>query len=174
MYKLALPHQWTIHPVFHASLLTPYSETKEHGENYSRPPPDLVGGGEQYEVEAIRSHRRQGHGRQLQYLIKWLGYPESDNTWEPAGNLQTPALLKEYHRQVPVEHIKRAMTLCKPHPPSWLPHPHTRLAATIPSTPPSPFGICPLQRETSTRPTSRPQRKEQSVESPRRPLPSLS
>ncbi len=24
-YKLALPHQWTIHPIFHASLLTPYS-----------------------------------------------------------------------------------------------------------------------------------------------------
>src|SRR6266851_4891677 len=44
MYKLALPHQWTIHPMFHASLLTPYSETKEHRENYSQPPPDLVGG----------------------------------------------------------------------------------------------------------------------------------
>src|SRR5229473_6943892 len=29
-YKLALPHQWTIHPIFHASLLTPYSETIEH------------------------------------------------------------------------------------------------------------------------------------------------
>src|SRR6266851_3165099 len=55
-YKLALPHQWTIHPIFYASLLTPYSETKEHGENYSQPPPDLVGGTEQYEVEAIRSH----------------------------------------------------------------------------------------------------------------------
>ena len=97
-YRLALPHQWTIHPVFHASLLTPYSETKEHGENYSRPPPDLVGGGEQYEVEAIRSHRRQGRGRQLQYLVKWLGYPESDNMWEPAGHLQTLVLLKGYHR----------------------------------------------------------------------------
>ncbi len=35
MYKLALPHQWTIHPVFHMSLLTPYIKTKEHGENYS-------------------------------------------------------------------------------------------------------------------------------------------
>jgi len=34
-YKLALPHQWTIHPMFHMSLLTPYSKTKEHGENYS-------------------------------------------------------------------------------------------------------------------------------------------
>jgi hypothetical protein len=55
-YKLTLPPQWTIHPVFHASLLTPYVETKEHGENYSRPPPDLIEGEEQYEVEAIRSH----------------------------------------------------------------------------------------------------------------------
>ncbi len=34
-YKLTLPHQWTIHPMFHASLLTPYSETKEYGENYA-------------------------------------------------------------------------------------------------------------------------------------------
>ena len=55
-YKLALPTQWTIHPVFHASLLTPYIEMKEHGENYSWPPPDLMGDEEQYEVEAIKSH----------------------------------------------------------------------------------------------------------------------
>jgi hypothetical protein len=34
-YKLELPHQWNIHPVFHASLLTPYVETIEHGPNYS-------------------------------------------------------------------------------------------------------------------------------------------
>jgi hypothetical protein len=52
-YKLELPHQWTIHPVFHASLLNPYTETKEHGPNYSRPPPDLIGGEEQYKVEAV-------------------------------------------------------------------------------------------------------------------------
>jgi hypothetical protein len=69
-YRLALPPQWTIHPVFHASVLTPYVETKEHGKNYSRPPPDLIEGEEQYEVETIRSHRRHGRGKQLQYLIK--------------------------------------------------------------------------------------------------------
>src|SRR5216683_3058403 len=132
-YKLALPHQWTIHPVFHASLLTPYSETKEHGENYSRPPPDLVGGREQYEVEAIRSHRCHAKGKQLQYLVKWLRYPKSDNMWEPAGHLQTPVLLKEYHRRVPVEHIKGVTSPEEKHPPSWLPLP-TRPAATTPLT----------------------------------------
>ncbi|SRR5216683_629959 len=55
-YKLTPPHQWTIHPIFHASLLTPYVKTIEHGTNYSRPPLDLVGNEEQYKVEAIRSH----------------------------------------------------------------------------------------------------------------------
>jgi len=59
-YQLELPFQWTIHPVFHASLLTPYEETPKHGANYSRPPLDLVGNDEQYEVEAIRNHRRHG------------------------------------------------------------------------------------------------------------------
>jgi len=58
VYCLRLPPQWNFHPIFHASLLTPYIETMEHGENYSRPPPDMIKGKEQYEVEAIRSHRR--------------------------------------------------------------------------------------------------------------------
>jgi len=79
------------------SLLTPYTETIEHRENYSQPPPDLVEDAEQYEVKTIHSHRHHGRRKQLQYLVKWLGYPESNNTWEPAHHLQTPELLKEYH-----------------------------------------------------------------------------
>ena len=79
------------------SLLTPYAETIEHRENYSQPPPDLVEDAEQYEVKTIHSHRHHGRRNQLQYLVKWLGYPESNNTWEPAHHLQTPELLKEYH-----------------------------------------------------------------------------
>jgi len=42
---------------------------------------------EQYEVETICSHQCHGKWKQLQYLVKWLGYPESNNTWEPAGHL---------------------------------------------------------------------------------------
>ncbi len=77
-----------------------------------------MGGAEQYKVEAICSHQRQGRKRQLQYLVKWLGYPESDNMWEPAGHLQTPLLLKEYHHQTPVKSIKAATFQQEGHPPS--------------------------------------------------------
>ncbi len=99
VYRLRLPLQWTIHPVFHASLLTPYVQTKEHRENYSRPPPDLIDDREQYEVETIRSHQCHGKRKQLQYLVKWKGYPESDNTWEPVDHIQAPRLVKEYEQR---------------------------------------------------------------------------
>ena len=105
-YELILPATWQIHPVFHVSLLSPYVETDAHGPNYSKPPPDLIGGEEFYEVEQIRGHRRHGRSRTLQYLIKWKGSPESDNTWEPADQVLTPDLLKKYHKQKPLSGIK--------------------------------------------------------------------
>jgi len=43
-YRLELPVQWNIHPVFHAGLLTPFIETDSHCPNFSRPPPDLIKG----------------------------------------------------------------------------------------------------------------------------------
>ena len=81
-YQLQLPPTWTIHDVFHASLLTPYHETTEHGPNYNRPPPEMVDREEEFEVKAVMGHRFFGKGCKLQYLIKWKGYPVTDNTWE--------------------------------------------------------------------------------------------
>jgi hypothetical protein len=69
-YQLQLPLTWTIHDVFHASLLTPYRETTEHGINYHRPPPIMEQGEQEFEVEAITGHRFFGRGRKLEYLIK--------------------------------------------------------------------------------------------------------
>src|SRR6266404_313034 len=96
-YRLALPVNWRIHDVFHASLLNPYHETKVHGPNFTRPPPDLIKGEEEYEVERIVAHRMFGRSKSLQYLIKWRGYPESDNSWEPADQVHAPDLVKHYH-----------------------------------------------------------------------------
>ena len=56
-YRLELPTQWSIHPVFHIDLLTPYRETITHGTNYLRPPPDLIDNEEEYEVEKILDSR---------------------------------------------------------------------------------------------------------------------
>jgi hypothetical protein len=33
--QLKLPAQWTIHPVFHTSLIMPYVETPSHGPNFT-------------------------------------------------------------------------------------------------------------------------------------------
>jgi hypothetical protein len=49
--------QWRIHPVFHTTLLSPYRENDVHGLNFINPPPDLVDGEEEQEIEAIVSHR---------------------------------------------------------------------------------------------------------------------
>ena len=57
-------------------------------------------------MEQIRNHQHHGHSRTLQYLIKWQGYPKSDNTWEPANQLYALDLLQEYHRCWPLESIK--------------------------------------------------------------------
>src|SRR6266436_5661466 len=108
-YRLELPPNWRIHDVFHASLLTPYHEMAAHGPNFTRPPPDLIDGEEEYEVERIVAHRQFGRSKRLQYLIKWKGYPESDNTWEPADQVHAPELIKHYqsagaHRSSAAQH----------------------------------------------------------------------
>ncbi len=52
-YKLQLLNKWNIHDTFHAGLLSPYKETQVHGLNFMCPPPDIVDGEEEYEVDCI-------------------------------------------------------------------------------------------------------------------------
>jgi hypothetical protein len=101
VYQLTLPPQWKIFNTFHASLLSPYKETEEHGRNFPEPPPDMIEGEEQYEVEEITASRRYGRKKELQYRVRWKGYSEADDTWEPVGHLHAPDLVKEFHDRNP-------------------------------------------------------------------------
>jgi len=96
-YQLMLPKGWKIHNVFHASLLLPYKETKEHGRNFEEPPPELIKGEEEYEVEEIRDKRKRRN--KTEYLIKWKGYSEVENTWVRAEDIHAPELLTQYHQR---------------------------------------------------------------------------
>ena len=78
----------------------PYKETEAHGPNFTEPPPDLVEGSEEYEVEKIENS--QVHRGKLQYLVKWKGYPVSDNTWEPQGHLKNAQKhINDFHKRIP-------------------------------------------------------------------------
>ena len=91
VYQLTLPAQWKqkrIYDVFHASLLTPYHETKAHGVNYLEPPPDVIEGEEEYKVEKILDSKRTGWNKKLHYLIWWKGYSNAHDTWEPESNVE--------------------------------------------------------------------------------------
>ena len=96
-YQLALPRAWTIHNVFHSSLLTCYKETHESGAQFQHPPPELIDNEEEYKVEQIINHRYHGKHHQLQYLIHWKGYSAADDTWEPADQVHADKLVRTYH-----------------------------------------------------------------------------
>ena len=104
-YRLQLPTQWSIHNVFHTDLLTQYRETRTHGPNYLRPPPELVEGVEEFEVEKVLDSRRRGRGCKLQYLVKWTGYPDSDNQWEDWDQLNMDEAIWEFKRANPKSEI---------------------------------------------------------------------
>jgi len=97
--KLELLSQMRIHPVFHNSLLKPYKETTAHRPNFARPPLEIVGGEEgHYEIERILMSRPTRNQKSTQYLVKWKGYPDSENSWLPAKELQSACkLLKQFH-----------------------------------------------------------------------------
>ena len=82
-YRLKLPQQWRIHDVFHASLLTPVRENDTHGPNFALPPPDLVEGEEEFEVQEILDARLKR--KKVEFLVKFRGFSEPE--WEPAEHL---------------------------------------------------------------------------------------
>ena len=98
-FKLKLLPQWHIHPVFHASLLNPYQRNKIEGRRQlNPPPPEIVNGELQYEVETILDSKIQRN--KLRYLVDWKEYGPEERTWETAENLENAKeSINAFHRR---------------------------------------------------------------------------
>lgn len=100
-YRLKLSPSMKIHPVFNTVKLRPCHADAIPGRKApSRPAPVIVGDHPEWNVEYIKDSRLQ-RGK-LQYLVKWIGYPQEESTWEPADAIDNAkCLVQDFHTKHP-------------------------------------------------------------------------
>ena len=97
-YKLQLPQSMKIHPVFHSSLLRFHPEDPLPNQRAEPPPPVVVEGEPEWEVEEIIDSR--WHYGRLQYKARWAGY-DVDETWYNAELFEnSPELTTAFHNRM--------------------------------------------------------------------------
>jgi hypothetical protein len=77
-------------------LLTPYKENDKYRPNFLEPPPELLNGEPEWEVEEIMGQRQYRNKRQ--YLVRWKDYSPAHDSWENESNIHTPLLIKAYQQ----------------------------------------------------------------------------
>ena len=98
-YRLELPPGMSrVHPVFHVSLLEKFHPPRED-LNFQPGPVELEEDNEHFEVEAILAHKESTSGKL--FLVKWLGWGNDSNTWEPEEHLDNCELLLQEYWQYP-------------------------------------------------------------------------
>ena len=84
-----------MHNVIHTSLLKPFRSRNNDEMQVDDEEEDLF-----FEVENIIDSKR--FGRTIKYRVRWKGYDETDDTWEPFENIkQVTDLIKVFHRSKP-------------------------------------------------------------------------
>ncbi|KAJ9518741.1 hypothetical protein QJQ45_025988, partial [Haematococcus lacustris] len=100
--KLDLPASMSrLHPVFHVSLIKPYTGTDV---GFMPPPVTWMDETPVYYVERLLDHKGVKDNKASFYLVQWEGYDSTHNTWEPRCNLtDCDKVLAEYNA---IHHLK--------------------------------------------------------------------
>ncbi|XP_075449336.1 uncharacterized protein LOC142490799 [Ascaphus truei] len=98
-YELRLPPSMKISPVFHVSLLKPVFRSSRFSKKTSSPPPIMISGQQEYEVQFVLDSRKSRGG--VQYLVHWRGFGPEERSWIPYRDLHAPQLLRAFHRRNP-------------------------------------------------------------------------
>ncbi|KAK3019585.1 hypothetical protein RJ639_003652 [Escallonia herrerae] len=153
-YKVDPPHWWSrqLHPVFHVSMLKPfYEDTADPSRGQIKRQglkPKAAG---KRVVEAILNDRViiASRKRHQEYLVKWQGHMDEENTWERAADLSAYAdKIEAYHMQkltrASTALVGENVTGCPLHPPSTAP------PRPSSSAPPRPSNRCPCTLTSSS------------------------
>ena len=100
-YRLHLPPDLNrLHPVFPVVKLTLATPDPIPGRRSKPPPPPvLVDGNEEFEVEEVLDSRFRY--RRLEYLVKWKGYDAGNNSWIVHDAVHAPRATAAFHRKHP-------------------------------------------------------------------------
>ncbi|CAO1622711.1 unnamed protein product [Sympodiomycopsis kandeliae] len=87
-YTLDFPPSLKIHNTVNVEYLMPYKTSPEkfNGRTEVPPPPIEVNGEEEFRIDSIIAKRTRRN--KDQYLVKWVGYPDEENTWLPQSEIE--------------------------------------------------------------------------------------
>ena len=96
VFQLELLEGWAIHNMFNEDLLTQCVEPKFKGQHEELVPlPTIINEKEEYKVEEVRKHRKQG--RRTQYLVHWKDYRDEHDQWiAETGLPHTKETIEDY------------------------------------------------------------------------------